>query len=137
MPKSCWWSRWALAAISERRFPVGPVHLGIVNQLGYSASVNGIELRGASFDYELSNGTSRNGGYIEGALASASMPDLAWRFFGSDVRFWGTNLFMDSYAEVGASMVGVKFGPMDFEVSTAYVFGRAYDSVTVRTKFRF
>ena len=53
------------------------------------------------------------------------------------MRFWGTDLFMDSYAEVGTSLVGIPVGPMDIEMAAAYVFGREYDSISLRLKFRF
>ena len=104
---------------------------------GIASSIDGIEVAGYEFSYELTNWVTRNGGYVEGNFGSDTLGlGLGWRVHGSDVRFFGDDLYMDSYAELGAGVsAGAILGGMGLEVD--YLFGRNTQGVSARVGLRF
>ena len=122
---------------SHVRIPVGPIALGIGNMGGIAKTVDGIDVSGFAIDYDLTNWVTRNGGYIEGRLAADRLgTGLGWRIFASDVRFFGDELFVDDYQQVGAAVAaGLPIGGLYAEVS--YLTGRSYQGVSARLGLRF
>lgn len=122
---------------SHIRIPIGPFAIGIGNMGGYTSSVDSIEVAGYALAYELTNWVTRNGGYIEGNFGSDTLGlGLGWRVHGSDVRFFGSDLYMENYAEVGA---GASAGAIlaGVGVDVAYFFGRNTRGVSARVGLRF
>ncbi len=127
---------------SQLRFPVGSIVLGISNMGGISKSWDGLELQGVHFEYDLANWITRNGGYLEGTFGPEFLGGpLGWRVFGSDVRFFGNDLYMNSYAEVGGTLAsmrnaaGALFDGLSLSVS--YLWGKDYNGVSLFFGFRF
>jgi hypothetical protein len=122
---------------SHIRIPVGPLAIGIGNMGGYTSSIDAIEVAGYELDYGLTNWVTRNGAYIQGDFGYDTLGlGLGWRVHGSDVRFFGTDLYMDNYAEVGASAsAGAILAGMGIDVS--YFFGRNTQGVSARVGLRF
>jgi hypothetical protein len=127
---------------SHIRFPLGPIAVGIGNMGGIATTWDGIEIGGYDLSYDLTNWVTRNGGYLEGTFGVDVLGGpLGWRFFGSDVRFFGDDLYMDSYAEVGATLAMLReVGGAFYDrlgVSLAYLWGRDYDGISLLFGFRF
>lgn len=122
---------------SHIRLPWGPFVFGIGNMGGVASTIDSVEIAGYSLAYDLTNWVTRNGGYIEGNLGSDWLgAGFGWRVFGSDVRFFGDDLYMDSYAEVGVGAgAGAVLLGLGLEVS--YLFGQDYDGVSARLGLRF
>jgi len=78
--------------------------LGITNQGGYSATIDGIPIGDFELNYGLENGVFRNGGYVRGAFGQSAW---GWKFYGNDTRWAGTDLFLDSSAEIGVALLRV------------------------------
>ena len=127
---------------SQLRIPLGPIALGIGNMGGAAKTVDGIEIGGYGLAYELLNWVTRNGGYLEGTFGPRILGGaLGWRVFGSDVRFFGDELFLDSYAEAGVSLASARQmgeGRYDFlDVTFAYLWGDGYKGGSLRFGVRF
>lgn len=122
---------------SHMRFSFGPLSLGIGNMGGYTSSIDAVEMAGYSLDYELTNWVTRNGGYVEGNFGSDTLGlGLGWRVHGSDVRFFGDDLYLDNYAEVGTGLgAGAILAGLGLDVS--YLFGRNTQGVSARVGLRF
>jgi hypothetical protein len=122
---------------SHVRIPVGPIALGIGNMGGLAKTVDGIDVSGFAIDYDLTNWVTRNGGYIEGSLAADLLgTGLGWRVFASDVRFFGDELFVESYQQIGAAVAaGLPIGGLHAEL--AYLTGHSYQGVSARLGLRF
>jgi hypothetical protein len=122
---------------SHVRLPFGPLVFGIGNMGGFAKTIDSIEVAGYSLAYELTNWVTRNGGYVEGNVGIDVLgAGLGWRVFGSDVRFFGNDLYMDSYAEVGAGL-GAGATLLGLGVEVSYLFGRDYEGVSARLGLRF
>ena len=104
---------------------------------GIARTIDGIEVYDYSLSYELENWNLRNGGYVEIALGSDTLgTGWAVRLEASDIRFFGDELWLDSYQEIGASVAaGLPIGGL--QVGVAYLTGRDYDGVTGRLGLRF
>ena len=118
------------------------LRVGVANYFAYSASVDGIEIDDYAFSYDLSNGIFRNGGYIADSFGVHVLnQELGWEFFGADTRYTGTDLWMDSSAEVGAALVtlgeisGARYNKT--RIAASYVWGRGYDGVSIKLDFLF
>ena len=122
---------------SHMRFPVGPVTLGMGNMGGFAKTIDGIEVGNLEFSYELTNWVTRNGGYIEGNFGSDTLGlGLGWRFHGSYVRFFGDDLYMDSYGEIGAGVgMGAVLAGMGLDAS--YFFGRNTQGMRAQIGLKF
>ena len=72
---------------------------------------------------------------------SALGQKLGWEFFGVDIRYTGTDLYMDSSGEVGLALVtlgeisGARYNKTRLSVS--YVWGRSYDGASIKLDFLF
>lgn len=122
---------------SHIRIPVGPFAFGIANMGGIARTIDGIEISGYELSYELQNWNLRNGIYAELSLGSETLATgWAVRLEVSDARFFGDELWLDSYQEIGAAVAGgLPVG--GFQVGVAYVVGKDYDGVNARVGFRF
>jgi len=122
---------------SHIRVPVGPLAFGIDNMGGVAKTIDGIEISGYAIDYDLTNWVTRNGVYVEGRLAADWLgTGLGCRVFASDVRFFGDELFLENYQQVGAAVAaGLPFGGLQLEL--AYLTGRRYHGVSARLGLRF
>ncbi len=122
---------------SHIRFPFGPFAFGIGNMAGFAHTIDEIEVAGYSLTYDLQNWNLRNGVYAEMALGSEFMgTGLALRVLANDARFFGDDLWLDSYQEVGAAVAGgLPFG--GFQLGLFYLTGKDYDAVTARVGLRF
>ncbi len=122
---------------SHVRIPVGLFAVGIGNMAGVAQTIDSIEVGGYGLAYELTNWTMRNGGYIEGFTGIDFLgAGIGWRVYGSDVRFFGDDLYMDSYAEVGAGL-GADAILMGLGLDISYLFGRNYGGLSARLSARF
>ena len=101
------------------------------------ATIDGIEIADYSLSYELQNWNLRNGIYGEMALGSELLgTGMTVRLGASDARFFGDELWLDAYQEIGAQLAGgLPFG--GFQVDVSYRTGRDYDGVDARIGLRF
>lgn len=122
---------------SHVRIPWGPFAFGIGNMGGIARTIDDIEISGYSLSYDLQNWNLRNGIYGEMALGSEMLgTGMAVRLLVNDARFFGDELWLDSYQEVGAALAGgLPFG--GFQVGLSYLVGKDYDGVTARVGLRF
>jgi hypothetical protein len=122
---------------SHIRVPVGPIAFGMGNMGGVAKTIDAIEIEGFAVDYDLSNWVTRNGLYVEGRLAADRLgTGFGWRVFASDARFFGDELFLESYQKVGAAAAaGLPVGGLQLEL--AYLTGRRYQGVSTRLGLRF
>ncbi len=122
---------------SHVRLPFGPFVFGIGNMGGVAKTIDSIEVAGYSLAYELTNWVTRNGGYVEGNFGSETAGlGLGWRVYASDVRFFGNDLYLDNYAEVGAG-VGAGAVLLGLGLEMSYIGGEDYDGVQGRVGLRF
>lgn len=121
---------------SQLRIPLGPLVLGVGNMGGVAKTIDGIRVAGYAIEYDLTNWTMRNGGYLEIALGGERLAGLGLRLHASDVRFFGDELFLDAYQEVGAALAGgLPIGGLSLGV--AYLIGDDYSGVGARAGLRF
>jgi hypothetical protein len=122
---------------SHIRVPWGPFAFGMGNMGGIASTIDGIEVAGYSLSYDLQNWNLRNGIYGELALGSEMLgTGLALRLGVSDARFFGDELWLDSYQEIGAAVAGgLPFG--GFQVGLSYLIGKNYDGINARVGLRF
>lgn len=122
---------------SHIRIPLGPIAFGIGNMGGMAKTIDSIEIEGFAVDYSLTNWVTRNGGYIEGGLAADWLgTGFGWRVFANDARFFGDELFVENYQQVGAAVAaGLPFGGLHLEL--AYLTGRRYQGVSALLGLRF
>jgi hypothetical protein len=116
------------------------ITLGITNQAGFSETVDGITIGDFKLDYDLTNGVFRNGGYVRSTFGNSAW---GWRFYGNDTRWAGSDLFLDSSAEIGLALlrigsVGSKWAYESLSLSAAYVgdFDQ-WNGITVGLRGRF
>ncbi|MDJ0847495.1 MAG: hypothetical protein QNK04_03835 [Myxococcota bacterium] len=122
---------------SHVRVPFGPFVFGVGNMGGFAKTIDGIEVGGFEFSYELTNWVTRNGGYIEGNFGSEDAGlGLGWRVYGSGVNFFGDDLFLDHYGEIGAG-VGAGAALLGLGLELSYLVGDDYDGVQGRIGLRF
>ncbi len=122
---------------SQVRIPLGLFAVGVGNMAGVAQTIDSIDLGGYGLAYELTNWTFRNGGYVEGFTSFDFLgAGIGWRVYGSDVRFIGDDLYMDSYAEVGAGL-GADAILMGLGLDISYLFGRNYGGLSARLSARF
>ena len=122
---------------SNVRIPFGPLAFGIGNMGGVAKTIDSIEVAGYSLAYELTNWITRNGGYVEGNFGSELAGlGLGWRVHGTHVQYFGDDLFLDSYGEVGAS-VGAGAALLGLGLEFAYLVGEDYNGVQGRVGLRF
>lgn len=122
---------------SHIRIPWGPFAFGIGNMGGIARTIDDVEISGYSLSYDLQNWNLRNGVYGEMALGSEMLgTGMAVRLGVSDVRFFGDELWLDAYQEIGAALAGgLPFG--GFQVGLSYLVGKDYDGVNARVGLRF
>ena len=122
---------------SHVRVPWGPFVLGIANMGGIASTIDGIEIAGYSLTYDLTNWNLRNGIYGEMLLGSEMMGSgFAVRVQFNDARFFGDELWLDAYQELGAAVAaGLPFGGVKLGLN--WQFGKNYDAVTARVGVRF
>jgi len=111
--------------------------LGVVNMGGFVRTFDDINIGDVNLDYVLRNPHIRNGAYIESAIPGTRFPDLHWRLFGSGIRIFGTELFLDHYGEVGAGIGGVDLGRGVVNIDVSYIGGEGYDGWYMRFKYQF
>jgi hypothetical protein len=121
---------------SHIRIPVGPIAFGMGNMGGVAQTIDAIEISGFAVDYDLSNWVTRNGLYIEGRLAADRLgTGFGWRLFANDTRFFGDELSLESYQQVGAAVAtGLPIGGLHLEL--AYLTGHRYQGVSARLGLR-
>jgi len=116
------------------------ITLGITNQLGYSQTIDGIPIGDYELNYGLENGVFRNGGYLRGTFGRSAW---GWRFYGNDTRWAGSDLFLDSSAEIGLALlrIGSVASQWPYEslsLSAAYTGDfDAWNGITVGLRGRF
>jgi hypothetical protein len=122
---------------SHVRIPWGPFAFGIGNMGGVARTIDDIEISGYSLTYDLQNWNLRNGVYAEMAFGSELLgTGLAARLLVNDARFFGDELWLDSYQEIGAALAGgLPFG--GFQVGLSYLVGKDYDGVKALVGLRF
>lgn len=122
---------------SHVRVPLGPVSVGLGNMGGVAKTIDGIEVAGYEVSYELTNWAIRNGGYVELGLGNEGrLAQLALRLHASDARFFGDDLYLDAYQEVGLSLAaGLPLGGL--QVGASYLIGDDYSGVSARLGLRF
>jgi len=110
---------------------------GMGNMGGFAKTINGISIGDFEFSYDLTNPVFRNGAYVSGQIGSWA----GWKLFGSNMLLFGDDLYADSQNEVGAAIYTVgsigkqPYQALAFDVS--YLFGKDYDAVSLRLRFRF
>jgi hypothetical protein len=134
---------YSVSLTNHMRYQWRGLEIAMTNLGGFSKTIDGLEIGGYDFSYELSNPILTNGGSISGntALELRGRP-LAWRFFGSNTQVFGDAVYMDSQSEVGlglavlSSSEGEPFNAVSLSLS--YVFGNNdYDGLSLRARFRF
>lgn len=115
------------------------VRLGLTNQMGYAQSIDGITIGDFEFNYGLKNGVFRNGGYFAGRFGTSS---LGWKLFGNETRWVGDDLYLESYANLGAEVyklsevAGQPFEQLTLSLSYLGDFGK-WDAVSAGLRGRF
>jgi hypothetical protein len=110
---------------------------GMGNMGGFAKTFDGISIGGHDVSYDLTNPVLRNGAYVSGQIGSWA----GWKLFGSNMLLFGDDLYADSQNEVGAAIytlgsIGEQpYQSLAFDVS--YLFGKDYDAVSLRLRFRF
>jgi hypothetical protein len=118
---------------------VGGIEVHVVNQGGFAQTADGVTIGDFELDYDLTNGVFRNGGSVTAALGDSA---FGVRFFGHDVRWAGDDLYLESHAEIGLSLVraaeaaGFPYDAVGLSVSYLGNFGD-YDGVAVMLRGRF
>ena len=129
------------SAFSLKRLyaPLPDIQIGITNQLGYARSIQDIKIGDYRLDYSLENGTLRNGGYFAGRFGDSS---LGWKLFGTASRWFGDDLYLESYANLGGEVhllgeiEGTPFERLTFALGYTGDFGD-WDSLSVGLRGRF
>lgn len=121
---------------SRMHVSMGPFAIGMANMGGFANTLDDFTVQGLELDYDLTNTFTRNGLYLEGTFGSEALSTgIGWRIFASDVRFFGDDLYMNNYQQIGAGVsFGLPVGGLGIEL--AYLRGNNYNAVTAMLAFR-
>lgn len=87
----------------------GSTHLGFGTLGGISTTIDGIKIKGYDLSYELTNYVLRNGLDLTQKLDFNVLGNpAAFRFFFNFTRFWGNDLYLDSFYDMGLGFATVK-----------------------------
>jgi hypothetical protein len=112
------------------------------NTVGFTKTIDGIEINDYEIAYDLTNPYMTNGGYISGGLPFELLGPTGWKIFGQNTQIWGDDVYASSQSEVGAAFeILGQVGEAPYEklgLSASYVFGGDdYDGVSLRFRWRF
>jgi hypothetical protein len=124
-----------------RLFEWRGIRLAMGNMAGFTKSMDDLDFGGYTFNYDITNPMTRNGGYVEGEFELLGIP-AAWKVFGSNMLLFGDDLYAESQNEVGAQLSTLgRVGGKPYEAigfSVSYIFAEGdYDAVSLRLRFRF
>jgi len=134
---------YSVTVTNHMRYHWRGIEIAMGNLVGFTKTIDGIQIGEFDFSYDLSNPILTNGGTISGntPLELLGRP-VAWRFFGWNTQIFGDAVYMDSQSEVGlglamlSSQDGEPFNAASLSLS--YVFGNNdYDGLSFRARFRF
>jgi hypothetical protein len=111
-------------------------------EAGVANTIEGIEIDDIDLEYNLTNTILRNGFNASGPLGfSAFGQAFGWRAFFTDTHFFGDELFLEHYNELGAAinLLSSEEGPAYdwLSVGATYQFGDDYDGFRLGASFRF
>ncbi len=124
-----------------RLFEWRGIRLAMGNMAGFTKSMDDLDFGGYTFNYDITNPMTRNGGYVEGEFELLGIP-AGWKVFGSNMLLFGDDLYAESQNEVGAQLSTLgRVGGKPYEAigfSVSYIFAEGdYDAVSLRLRFRF
>lgn len=87
----------------------GSTHLGFATLGGISTSIDGIKIKGYDLSYELTNYVLRNGVDLGQKLDFTVFNNpAALKLFFNFTQYWGNNLYLDSFYDMGVGIATVK-----------------------------
>jgi len=127
---------------SYMRRDFGKLTLGWGVMAGYIHTIDGIEVDGYSTTYDVGNYPLGTGLDLSGALPFHVFGQTtAWTVYGNYMHLFGTELYMQSFSEVGVAFRLTRDdGNMQYDrtrLRLGYVFGRDFNGVTTSLVFNF
>jgi len=90
-------------------YKIGSTHLGFGTLGGVSTSIDGIKIKGYDLSYELTNYVLRNGADLTQKLDFNVLGNpAAFKLFFNFTQFWGNDLYLDSFYDMGLGIATVK-----------------------------
>ena len=84
-------------------------HLGWASQGGAITTIDGIEISGWDLSYELTNYVWRNGGDLLQEIDFKVLGNqAAFKFFLNHTKFWGNELYLESFFDMGVGLATIK-----------------------------
>lgn len=134
---------YSVTVTNHMRYEWRGIEFAMGNMVGFTKTIDGIEIAGIEFTYDLTNPILTNGLSVAGRTGVTLLGhDLAWRGFGWNTQVFGDSVYMSSQNEIGAALdLLSSLGGASYEstsLSLGYVFGNGdYDGLTCRLRFRF
>lgn len=124
------------------KFPA--THLGFATQSGAITTIDGIKIAGWDLSYELTNYVLRNGGDVLQEMDFKIFGgQAAFKFFLNHTKFWGDELYLESFFDMGVGLVSIKKIDYTFvekiNLSFNYAVGvdDEYDNYGFKLTYRF
>lgn len=128
---------------SQMRHEWRGISFALGNLVGFTKTVDGIEIGGFELTYDLTNAILTNGLSMSGDTGLVwCRAKLGWTLFGWNTQILGADVYMDSQTEIGARLgLGSVFRTTpDYarSVEIGYAFGNGdYDALVLRLRLRF
>jgi len=88
---------------------IGSTNLGFGTMAGISTTIDGIKVGGYNLSYELTNYVLRNGGNLTQPLDFNVLGNqAAFKLFLNHTKFWGNELYLNSFFDMGLAFVTLK-----------------------------
>ncbi len=100
---------YSASATNYFHYYTGSTHMGFATMAGFNSTIDGIKIKGWDLSYDLKNYVLRNGGDITQHFDFDLLGNPAgFKFFLNHTKFWGDELYLDSFFDMGFGVVTIK-----------------------------
>ena len=123
---------------------IGSTNLGFGTMTGISTTIDGIKVGGYDLSYELTNYVLRNGGNLTQKLGFNVLGNpAAFKLFLNHTKFWGNELYLNSFFDMGLAFVTIKkisdsfVEALDLSFTFSAGVDNDYNNYSIQLTYRF
>jgi len=123
---------------------IGSTNLGFGTMTGISTTIDGIKVGGYDLSYELTNYVLRNGGNLTQKLNFSFLGNpAAFKLFLNHTKFWGNELYLNSFFDMGLAFVTIKkisdsfVEALDLSFTFSAGVDNDYNNYSIQLTYRF
>ncbi len=123
---------------------IGSTNLGFGTMTGISTTIDGIKVGGYDLSYELTNYVLRNGGNLTQKLNFNFLGNpAAFKLFLNHTKFWGNELYLNSFFDMGLAFVTIKkvadsfVEALDLSFTFSAGVDNDYNNYSIQLTYRF